>query len=60
MIASWASVETKMGSLTVHLTESTCFDAEVYADEAGFTDASTFPEEHRSASPFHRSDDFCL
>jgi len=58
IIASWASVETKMGSLTVHLTESTCFDAEVYADEAGFTDASAFPEEHRSASPFYCSDDF--
>ena len=48
MIASWANVETKMGCLTVHLTESTCFDAEVYADEAGFADASAFPEEHRS------------
>lgn len=51
MIASWANVETKMGSLTVHLVESTCFDAEVYADEAGFTDISGFPEEHRSVLP---------
>lgn len=50
MIASWGNVETKMGSLTVHLTESTCFDAEVYADEANFPDASAFPEEHRSTS----------
>jgi WD repeat-containing protein 48 len=49
MIASWGTVETKMGSLTVHLMESTCFDAEVYADEAGFADTSAFPEEHRSA-----------
>ncbi|KAF8321362.1 hypothetical protein DL93DRAFT_2093982 [Clavulina sp. PMI_390] len=49
MIASWANVETKMGSLTVHLAESTVFDAEVYADEAGFglEDMSVFPEEHR-------------
>ena len=51
MIAAWANVETKMGSLTVHMVESTCFDAEVYADEAGFGEGvgrGEFPEEHRS------------
>ena len=49
MIASWSSVETKMGSLSVHLAEMTVFDAEVYADEAGwFPDSGVFPEEHRS------------
>ncbi|KAF9510485.1 hypothetical protein BS47DRAFT_1300152, partial [Hydnum rufescens UP504] len=47
MIASWATVDTKMGSLTVHLSEASCFDAEVYADEAGFTNADGFQEEHR-------------
>lgn len=33
-IASWCSVEIQTGLLTVHLEESRCFDAEVYADEA--------------------------
>ena len=47
MIASWATVDTKMGSLTVHLSESSCFDAEVYADEAGFANTDGFQEEHR-------------
>ncbi|KAF8327930.1 uncharacterized protein EI90DRAFT_2998333, partial [Cantharellus anzutake] len=47
MIASWATVDTKMGSLTVHLSETTCFDAEVYADEVGFAGNPSFPDEHR-------------
>ncbi|KAH9807578.1 hypothetical protein DFH28DRAFT_1004490 [Melampsora americana] len=33
-IANWCSVEIQTGLLTVHLEESRCFDAEVYADEA--------------------------
>ncbi|KAI6150734.1 hypothetical protein BKA82DRAFT_122050 [Pisolithus tinctorius] len=35
VISSWSSVDTKAGVLTVHLNER-CFDAEIYADEAGF------------------------
>jgi WD repeat-containing protein 48 len=54
MIASWATVDTKMGSLTVHLSEASCFDAEVYADEAGFTNADGFQEEHRRKYPMVR------
>lgn len=45
MIASWATVDTKVGNLTVHMSEGTCFDAEVYADEAGFSDPSVFQEQ---------------
>ncbi len=49
-IASWATVDTKMGSLAVHLSETTCFDAEVYADEIGFAGNPSFPDEHRRRS----------
>ncbi|KAI6099883.1 hypothetical protein EDD16DRAFT_1764042 [Pisolithus croceorrhizus] len=35
VISSWSSVDTKAGVLTVHINER-CFEAEIYADEAGF------------------------
>ncbi|ORX37083.1 hypothetical protein BD324DRAFT_624711 [Kockovaella imperatae] len=35
MIITWCSVDTKIGSLVVHLEEGRVFDAEVYADELG-------------------------
>lgn len=35
VVASWCSVETKTGLLTVHVEQSRAFDAEVYIDEAG-------------------------
>ncbi|KAG8844040.1 hypothetical protein FRB96_003304 [Tulasnella sp. 330] len=47
IVAAWASVDTKIGHLTVHLVEGRCFDAEVYPDELGFLDAQAFPEEHK-------------
>ncbi|GBC09120.1 hypothetical protein RclHR1_08610007 [Rhizophagus clarus] len=37
-IPNWCSVDTRIGALTVHLDESKCFDAEMYADEAGLPD----------------------
>lgn len=58
VVASWASVDTKTGLLTVHLSER-CFEAEIYADEAGFSPDRHFGDEMRSrclfASRFHRS-----
>ncbi|KAG9120963.1 hypothetical protein FRC07_003284 [Ceratobasidium sp. 392] len=36
MTPAWASVDTRVGDLTVHLIEPRCFDAEVYADEIGW------------------------
>ncbi|KAI0728948.1 hypothetical protein C8Q72DRAFT_778814 [Fomitopsis betulina] len=36
VVQSWATVDTKTGVLTVHLTDR-CFEAEIYADEAGYT-----------------------
>ncbi|QRV93413.1 WD repeat-containing protein [Ceratobasidium sp. AG-Ba] len=38
MTPAWASVDTRVGDLTVHLIEPKCFDAEVYADEIEWLD----------------------
>lgn len=46
VISQWASVDTKTGVLTVHLTER-CFEAEIYADEAGFGPDRRFNDELR-------------
>ncbi|KZP25889.1 WD40 repeat-like protein [Athelia psychrophila] len=46
VISQWASVDTKTGVLTVHLTER-CFEAEIYADEAGFGPDRRFNDEMR-------------
>ncbi|PCH34582.1 hypothetical protein WOLCODRAFT_27311 [Wolfiporia cocos MD-104 SS10] len=35
VVQPWASVDTKTGVMTVHLNER-CFEAEIYADEAGY------------------------
>jgi WD repeat-containing protein 48 len=35
MVITWCAVDTRIGSLVVHLEESRVFDAEVYADESG-------------------------
>lgn len=51
MVAAWATVDTRIGHLTVHLVEGRCFDAEVYPDEMGFLDWQAFPEEHKSECP---------
>ena len=47
VVAHWGSVDTKTGVLTVHLTER-CFEAEIYADEAGFGPDRRFNDELRS------------
>ncbi|GJE99806.1 WD40 repeat domain-containing protein [Phanerochaete sordida] len=46
VVASWASVDTKTGLLSVHLSER-CFEAEIYADEAGFSNDKHFTDEAR-------------
>lgn len=35
VVVPWSSVDTKTGVLTVHVSEK-CFEAEIYADEAGY------------------------
>ncbi|KAI9069649.1 hypothetical protein FKP32DRAFT_1640619 [Trametes sanguinea] len=46
VVASWASLDTKTGVLTVHLNEK-CFESEIYADEAGYGSERQFSEEAR-------------
>ncbi|KAI0706677.1 hypothetical protein C8Q76DRAFT_629871 [Earliella scabrosa] len=46
VVGSWASLDTKTGVLTVHLNER-CFEAEIYADEAGYGPERQFSEETR-------------
>lgn len=46
VVASWATIDTKTGVLTVHLTER-CFEGEVYADEAGYAADRRFNEDTR-------------
>jgi WD repeat-containing protein 48 len=45
VVNGWCSLETRTGVLQVHLTER-CFEAEIYADEAGY-DESGFNDEQR-------------
>ena len=58
VVQSWATVDTKTGVLTVHLNDR-CFEAEVYADEAGYATDRRFGEEQRcgyisSVSAYYR------
>ncbi|KAG8217527.1 hypothetical protein J3R82DRAFT_5676 [Butyriboletus roseoflavus] len=46
VVSAWSSVDTKTGVLTVHINER-CFDAEIYADEAGFDSDNHFNDELR-------------
>lgn len=48
VVSAWSSVDTKTGVLTVHINER-CFEAEIYADEAGFGSDKYFNDELRSA-----------
>ena len=47
---TWCTVDTRIGSLTVHVEENRCFDAEVYADEVGYKGDPAFKEDQRSKS----------
>ncbi|KIJ17442.1 hypothetical protein PAXINDRAFT_168100 [Paxillus involutus ATCC 200175] len=46
VVSAWSSVDTKTGVLTVHINDR-CFDAEIYADEAGFDLDKHFNDELR-------------
>ncbi|KAI5288955.1 hypothetical protein KEM54_004632, partial [Ascosphaera aggregata] len=46
-MAPWCTLDTRTGHLTVSLDANRCFDAEVYADEAGLDDCSQFKEDQR-------------
>ncbi|WWC88328.1 uncharacterized protein L201_003237 [Kwoniella dendrophila CBS 6074] len=47
MIITWCQVDTKIGSLVVHLEEGRVFDAEVYADELGLEGFDSHKEDIR-------------
>ena len=46
VITPWATVDTRVGNLTVHLSER-CFDTEIYADEAGYGTERSYDAEQR-------------
>ena len=47
VVASWCTVETKTGHLTVHIEQNRAFDAEVYLDEAGVPPKSEYRVDQR-------------
>lgn len=49
-IAHWCTIDIRTGRLSVILEPNRCFDAEVYADEAGLSDAdlAQFRDDQRS------------
>ena len=50
VVQQWCSVDTKTGVLTIHMNER-CFDAEVYADEVGYSHDRFNDETRRTCSP---------
>ena len=48
VVPQWSTVDTKVGMLTVHLSEK-CFEAELYADEIPGVNERLYAEEHRCA-----------
>jgi len=51
VVNTWSSVDTKMGLLTVHLSDR-CFEGEIYADEAGYGSEKNFGDEMRCKCSF--------
>lgn len=47
MVITWCAVDTRIGSLVVHLEEGRVFDAEVYADESGVSELAGAREDMR-------------
>lgn len=50
MVITWCQVDTKIGSLVVHLEEGRVFDAEIYADQMGIEGMEEMKEDARSES----------
>ena len=55
-VANWCQIDTRTGRLACVLEENYCFDAEIYADEAGVEEAVEFRDDQRSKGVFR--DDF--
>jgi WD repeat-containing protein 48 len=47
VVHAWCTVDTSIGNLMVHITSTQAFDAEIFADEAGYHGEFKFEEDHR-------------
>lgn len=56
-VPSWFTMDTRLGSISVHLDTPQCFSAEMYAVDLGVPNAS---EELKVESPFLSNMDLCL
>lgn len=61
-ISHWCTIDVRTGRLSVILEPNRCFDAEVYADEAGLSETalSQFREDQRSMRTFSHSHNLTL
>jgi WD repeat-containing protein 48 len=53
VVNAWCTVDSSIGNLMVHVENNRAFDAEIFADEAGYQGGIKFDEEHR-CKPFVR------
>ncbi|KAG8853595.1 hypothetical protein FRC20_001191 [Serendipita sp. 405] len=47
LVHAWCTVDSGIGNLIVHVENIRAFDAEIFADEAGYGNEYTFEEDHR-------------
>jgi WD repeat-containing protein 48 len=50
VVSSWCTVDNSIGNLIVHIQFPQCFNAEIYADEAGYGSKRPFDEDARRKS----------
>ncbi|KAJ9102340.1 hypothetical protein QFC21_002740 [Naganishia friedmannii] len=47
-VRQWCEVDTRIGSITVHMEEASCWDGEVYADQVGYANDPDFRQDDKS------------
>lgn len=47
VVQAWCTLDSSIGNLMVHITSGQAFEAEIYADEAGFGNQLKFEDDHR-------------
>ncbi|CAG7850929.1 WD repeat-containing protein 48 homolog [Serendipita indica DSM 11827] len=47
VVQAWCTVDSSIGNLMVHVESPKAFDAEIFADEAGYSGEIAFEEDHR-------------
>ena len=50
-VNAWCTVDSSIGNLVVHVENNRAFDAEIFADEAGYNEDIKFEEDHRCEIP---------